>query len=91
LPFIPFQKLDLRNQSRPNYFLLADVPKLAPIPVETEFEEFHEEPAEKKPRTGRPSGPKTPDPYAIDDSSIMLPVLVAIGAFIPLLFCLCKL
>lgn len=37
------------------------------------------------------SGPKVEDPYALDDSSFMLPVFIAIGAFIPLLFCLCKL
>uniref|UniRef100_A0A182W7U9 Malectin domain-containing protein n=1 Tax=Anopheles minimus TaxID=112268 RepID=A0A182W7U9_9DIPT len=34
------------------------------------------------------SGPKQPNPYSLDDSSIMLPVFIAIGAFIPLLFCL---
>lgn len=39
----------------------------------------------------RKSGPRQEDPYALDDSSVMLPVLIAIGAFIPLLFCLCKL
>ncbi|XP_017094879.3 malectin-A [Drosophila bipectinata] len=37
------------------------------------------------------SGPKQPNPYSMDDSSILLPVFIAIGAFIPLLFCLCKL
>lgn len=37
------------------------------------------------------SGPRQEDPYALDDSSVMLPVFIAIGAFIPLLFCLCKL
>ncbi|XP_064109046.1 malectin-A-like [Macrobrachium nipponense] len=39
----------------------------------------------------RPSGPRTPNPYASDDTSSMLPIFVAIGAAIPLLFCLCKL
>ena len=38
-----------------------------------------------------PSGPKTKDPYELDESSAMLPIFVAVGAFIPLLFCLCKL
>lgn len=42
-------------------------------------------------RSRKTSGPKQEDPYALDDSSIMLPVFIAIGAFIPLLFCLCKL
>jgi hypothetical protein len=37
-----------------------------------------------------PSGPKQPNPYSLDESS-MLPIFIAIGAFIPLLFCLCKL
>lgn len=37
------------------------------------------------------SGPKQPNPYSLDESSMMLPVFIAIGAFIPLLFCLCKL
>ena len=39
----------------------------------------------------KPSGPRVADPYAEDDSSSMLPIFVAIGAFIPLVFCLCKL
>lgn len=45
--------------------------------------------APRKPR--KTSGPKQQDPYALDDSTAMLPVFIAIGAFIPLLFCLCKL
>ncbi|KAK3887665.1 hypothetical protein Pcinc_008249 [Petrolisthes cinctipes] len=44
-----------------------------------------------QPAKRRPSGPRTPDPYASDDTSSMLPVFVAIGAAIPILFCLCKL
>ena len=43
-------------------------------------------------KTRNPSGPRTRDPYEADDStSAMLPIFVAIGAFIPLVFCLCKL
>jgi len=38
-----------------------------------------------------PSGPKARDPYENDDSTAMLPIFVAIGAFIPLVFCMCKL
>uniref|UniRef100_T1IK58 Malectin domain-containing protein n=1 Tax=Strigamia maritima TaxID=126957 RepID=T1IK58_STRMM len=70
---------------------LDDVPKL-PSP-ETEEDFYKEERTEEKKPTKirRPSGPKTPDPYSVDDSSLMLPVFVAIGAFIPVLFCLCKL
>lgn len=48
---------------------------------------------EEKPRKKRPvSGPKTPNPYASDDTSTMLlPVIVSIAAFLPIVFCLCKL
>lgn len=68
-----------------------DVPRLPPIPVEPDpLEEVKEEP-EFVPKNRRPSGPKQPDPYSMDESSAMLPVFIAIGAFIPLLFCLCKL
>jgi hypothetical protein len=39
-----------------------------------------------------PLEPKVQDPYATDDTgSMLLPVVVAVGAFIPLLFCLCRL
>lgn len=47
--------------------------------------------AQTSQKSRKTSGPKQEDPYALDDSSIMLPVFIAIGAFIPLLFCLCKL
>lgn len=70
---------------------LEDVPKLPPIQSEPEkFEEQKEEP-DIIPKNRRPGAAKQPDPYNMDDSSIMLPVFIAIGAFIPLLFCLCKL
>ena len=39
----------------------------------------------------KPSGPRATNPYSEEDNSSMLPVFVAIGAFIPLVFCLCKL
>lgn len=79
---------------------LDDVPKLPslpgaePPPLEDDEEEEEEEsPETKSPsKSRRPSGPKAQDPYAADDTSTMLlPVFVAIGAFIPLLFCLCRL
>ena len=48
--------------------------------------------SENKPdRARKTSGPKALDPYASDESSLLLPVLVALGVFIPTLFCLCKL
>ncbi|KAL9914512.1 malectin-like isoform 2-T5 [Glossina fuscipes fuscipes] len=37
------------------------------------------------------SGQQQTYPYSMDDSTLLLPVFIAIGAFIPLLFCLCKL
>lgn len=76
------------------------LPKLTPIEpgapdsvqhildTDDDLQEFAEK-LNLKPR--KPSGPKMSDPYALDDSSVMLPVFIAIGAFIPLLFCLCKL
>lgn len=70
---------------------LDSVPKLPPVPVEPEPTEEVKEEQEVVSKSRRPSGPKQPDPYVMDDSSVMLPVFIAIGAFIPLLFCLCKL
>ena len=46
---------------------------------------------EKAPKKGYKQPPIVTDPYAADDTATLLPLLVAIGAFIPLLFCLCKL
>jgi hypothetical protein len=38
------------------------------------------------------SEPKVQDPYASDDTgSMLMPIFVAVGAFIPLLICLCRL
>lgn len=85
------------------FILFSDVPQLQPMqnphesrpPVEEEEEdeELEEESSPKKEKKRRPpAGPKVQDPYAADDTgSMMLPVLIAIGAFIPLLFCLCRL
>lgn len=81
-----------------------DVPKLQPHPGldKPEEEEEDEEETEggddggkkkatpsSKPRVQ--SGPRTPNPYAADNSSLMFPILVAFGVFIPTLFCLCRL
>ena len=57
-------------------------------------EEYHAmQDDEEEPIThSRPtSGPRIPDPYATEDFSVLLPVFITIGAFIPILFCLCKL
>jgi len=69
---------------------MEDWPKLPPLPIETE-EEIDEELKESTSARRKPSGPRVADPYAEEDSSSMLPIFVAIGAFIPLVFCLCKL
>ena len=78
----------------------SDVPKLPPLSreedSETEAEELraNERGGNNQKQTSakrRPSGPRTPDPYASDESGSMLPVFMALGAAAPLLFCLCKL
>lgn len=79
--------------------LSTDVPKLQPHPglekkEEEEDEEEYEEGSSPKKQTNKnrvQSGPRTPNPYASDNSSLMFPILVAFGVFIPTLFCLCRL
>ncbi|KAI5624082.1 malectin precursor, partial [Silurus asotus] len=81
-----------------------EVPKLQPHPGLEKPEEEEEE--EEDPEAGDDavskftpptpknqvrSGPRTPNPYAADNSSLMFPILVAFGVFIPTLFCLCRL
>ncbi|XP_034025580.1 malectin [Thalassophryne amazonica] len=83
---------------------LEDVPKLQPHPglEKPEGEDYDDEDESEggeeggkkispgsKPRVQ--SGPRTPNPYAADNSSLMFPILVAFGVFIPTLFCLCRL
>ncbi|KAM8885769.1 malectin [Spinachia spinachia] len=86
---------------------LEDVPKLQPHPglekpeepEEEEDGEEYSEPGEEGGKKKVPagsktrvqSGPRTPNPYAADNSSLMFPILVAFGVFIPTLFCLCRL
>lgn len=83
---------------------LDNIPKLPPL-EETERVNVaeanarHQEEIAPKPKRNadspkkarKTSGPKQQDPYTLDDSTVMLPVFIAIGAFIPILFCLCKL
>ncbi|KAM9331316.1 malectin [Gastrophryne carolinensis] len=75
-----------------------EVPKLQPHPGLEKKEEEEEEEEEEGPSTKKQSnknrvqsGPRTPNPYASDNSSLMFPILVAFGVFIPTLFCLCRL
>jgi len=70
-----------------------DIPHLPPISVREEEEIFPQEEEEVKgPKNRKPSGPKSADPYEdITLTSAIFPVFVAIGTFVPLLFCLCRL
>jgi hypothetical protein len=73
---------------------IPDIPQLPPVPYkEEDEEEIVTEPEEtKSAKSRRPSGPKASDPYEdVTLTSAIFPVFVAIGLFIPLLFCLCKL
>ncbi|KAM4809224.1 malectin [Rhinophrynus dorsalis] len=77
---------------------IDEVPKLQPHPglekKEEEEEEEEEEGSSTKKQSNKnrvQSGPRTPNPYASDNSSLMFPILVAFGVFIPTLFCLCRL
>lgn len=85
---------------------LEHIPKLQPVeayfdnvlkdkieayePDEETIRNIREEPKPEAPKVRKTSGPKQQDPYTLDDSTTMLPIFIAIGAFVPLLFCLCK-
>ncbi|KAL8574242.1 hypothetical protein ACOMHN_065785 [Nucella lapillus] len=100
---LEFVKGDLDNPKVNAIYVMKgtaeDVPKLPPLPSgEAQIEEEEEEEEEQQPPSSkaakqrRPAPPRVKDPYAGDDTSTMLlPVFVAIGAFVPILFCLCKL
>lgn len=66
------------------------------MPELDEEEEDEEErptapPAQPEKARKHASGPKVQDPYAhSDSSSYVLPIVAAVAAFIPLLYCLCK-
>ncbi|XP_033123278.1 malectin-A-like [Anneissia japonica] len=78
-----------------------DVPKLPPIPGKEEnIDAFDEDEDDEDERTDQvkpkekvtvASGPKTVDPYSSNETSLLFPILIAIGLFIPSLFCLCRL
>jgi len=57
-----------------------------------ETDEGERESSTEPKRRRRIAEPRVTDPYSTEDSSSMLvPVAIAIGIFIPLVFCLCKL
>uniref|UniRef100_A0A8C4JUS5 Malectin n=3 Tax=Palaeognathae TaxID=8783 RepID=A0A8C4JUS5_DRONO len=78
---------------------VEDVPKLQPHPglekkEEEDDEDEYDDGSSVKKQANKnrvQSGPRTPNPYASDNSSLMFPILVAFGVFIPTLFCLCRL
>lgn len=83
---------------------LEDVPQLPPLEFtqahnqmlqdEEDDESSQEQTASSRSKRRKPfeSSSKVIDPYATDDpSSMMIPVIIAIAAFIPIVFCLCKL
>lgn len=78
---------------------LTDVPKLQPHPglekkEDDDDEDEYDDGSSVKKQANKnrvQSGPRTPNPYASDNSSLMFPILVAFGVFIPTLFCLCRL
>jgi hypothetical protein len=80
------------------FFLIIEIPKLPPIPEPEQPEEPIEPEddvppakATKTKRNIKTSGPKIVDPYTEDQSSSLLPLLIAIAAVIPVVFCLCRL
>lgn len=57
------------------------------MPDETSESEQDEEP--RRPRFA--DGPPVEDPYATQDSGyILVPILVAVACFFPVVYCLCK-
>lgn len=100
---IEFVKLEKDNPKVNAIYVMRgtvdDVPRLPPLPGmeqkergEEEEEEPDDEDSKRLKRRQTMVEPKVLDPYAADDTgSMMLPLIVAVGAFIPLLFCLCKL
>jgi len=100
---VTFQKIDHRDNPKINALIIwkgsvDQIPKLLPIP-EPEQPEEPIEPEEDEPpakatqakRSLKTSGPKVVDPYAEDQSSSLLPLILAIAAVIPVVFCLCRL
>lgn len=100
---VEFVKLQMDNPKINAIYVmkgtLKDVPMLPSIPspshqgTDDEDEEEIQEKSQQSHRKRRPvSETKVSDPYATEDpSSMLLPVIIAIAAFVPIVFCLCKL
>ena len=99
-------KSDIQKSSNVVYLILfllhTDVPKLPLLSGEVDEEEKEEKPTVidkgiNSPSPGsasvkkkRENAPRIPNPYG-EESNMLLPIFVSIAAFIPLLFCICKL
>ena len=62
-----------------------------PLDIE---EDEDDEPAARQTNVKRilkTSGPKVVDPYTEDQSSSLMPLLIALVAILPIIFCLCRL
>ncbi|KAL7060838.1 hypothetical protein AAHC03_09264 [Spirometra sp. Aus1] len=73
---------------------IEDVPKLPPLPQEPEPEEpstFTTPTPARRSRSLPINAPPAPDPYSSMDNSYIIPVVVCLAAFLPVIFCLCKL
>lgn len=73
--------------------MLPSIPSPSHQGTDDEDEEEIQEKSQQSHRKRRPvSETKVSDPYATEDpSSMLLPVIIAIAAFVPIVFCLCKL
>jgi len=77
-----------------------EIPTLPPLDTPEEEDELEDEedgePLQKPPKPDdkirkHTSGPKVQNPYAVSDStSYIIPIFAAVAAFVPLLYCLCK-
>jgi hypothetical protein len=95
---VTFLKLDHRDNPKINALIIwkgtvDQIPKLPPIPEPEQPEEPIEPEddvppakATKTKRNIKTSGPKIVDPYTEDQSSSLLPLLIAIAAVIPVVF-----
>ncbi|VDN08762.1 unnamed protein product [Dibothriocephalus latus] len=74
---------------------IEDVPKLPPLqqqePEPPQPDTFTTPTPSRRPRSLPLNAPPAPDPYGSMDSSYVIPVIVCLAAFLPVIFCLCKL
>ncbi|KAG1693761.1 Malectin-A [Nymphon striatum] len=92
---LPLKNTLLRSMLFYHPYARDNVPKLPPpskLYEDDDEEDIIKQQPEKKEKKivpRRPSGPKTPNPYESDDNtSKMLPIFIAISAFVPIAFCL---